>query len=99
MAGPVKTHGPSRGERQKFYSTGGSAGAALALQVADILSQRSFRRGDLKGVAAIVPLTLEYDHVPHAYQSMYTAYTEHQHGAAIINKSSMQVFYRYAGVC
>jgi versiconal hemiacetal acetate esterase len=86
------------GDPNKFYSIGGSAGGALALQVANRLTKNPDLKDGIKGVAAIVPATLHYDHVPEEHKSKYTAYTENGDGAAIIDKNSMAIFYEHAGV-
>ena len=81
------------GDANKFFSIGGSAGGALALEVANRLVKDSSKRGMIKGVAAIVPATLHPDHVPEEHKSMYKSYTENAVDAPVINKESMQIFY------
>ena len=86
------------GDPEKFFSIGGSAGGGLALQVANRLTKNASLEGAIKGVAAIVPVTLHYDHVPEEYKSKYTSYVDNGDGAAIIDKNSMKIFYEHAGV-
>ena len=85
------------GDSEKFFSIGGSAGGGLALQVANKLVQNN-SKGAIKGVCAIVPISLHYDNVPEEHKSKYTAYVENGDGAAVIDKKSMAQFFEYAGV-
>jgi versiconal hemiacetal acetate esterase len=86
------------GDVDKFYTIGGSAGGALALQVANHIVKDPSKRGGIRGVAAMVPLTLHWDHVPEEYKPIYTAYTVNGKDAPIIDKESMRIFYEHAGV-
>ena len=85
------------GDATKFYSIGGSAGASLALQVANKLVADPSKRDGIRGVAAIVPATLHFDHVPEEHKSEYKAYTENEKGVPIIDKESMRIFYEGLG--
>jgi versiconal hemiacetal acetate esterase len=80
------------GDPSKFYSIGGSAGGALALQVANRIVKDPSRRHNIRGCAAITPITLHYDNVPEEYKNMYTAYEENGKDAAIIDKGSVETF-------
>ena len=86
------------GDPEKFWSIGGSAGGGIALQVANKLVQDPNLKGAIKGVAAIVPVTMHYDQVPEELKPKYTAYVENGSGAPIIDKKSMELFFDYAGV-
>ncbi|KAK5189348.1 Telomerase-binding protein [Exophiala xenobiotica] len=86
------------GDLSKFYSIGGSAGGALALQLANRIVKDPSKRDGIKGVAAIVPVTLHYDHVPEEYKSMFKAMQENEKDVPIIDKESMRSFYEFAGV-
>lgn len=86
------------GDPNKFYTIGGSAGGALALQVANRLVKDPATRHRIKGVAALVPCTLHYDHVPEEYKSIHKSYEENKEGVPIIDKESMRIFYTEAGV-
>ncbi|KIV82066.1 hypothetical protein PV11_04202 [Exophiala sideris] len=86
------------GDPNKFWTIGGSAGGALALQVANHIVKDPAKRGGIKGVAAIVPAALHYDHVPAEYQSIFKAYEENKEGVPIIDKESMRNFYDLTGV-
>ncbi len=82
----------------KFYSIGGSAGGGLALQLANRIVRDPSKRDGIKGVAAIVPVTLHFDYVPEEYKSMFTAIQENEKDVPIIDKESMRSFYTFAGV-
>lgn len=85
------------GDQTKFFTIGGSAGGALALQVANRLVKDESKRGMIKGVAAVVPATLHFDHVPEEHKAMYKAYTDNEKDVPIIDKNSMQIFYDNLG--
>ena len=86
------------GDPKKFFTIGGSAGGALALQVANKLVKDSSKRDNIKGVAASVPVTLHYDNVPEEYKSQYKAYTENGTDVPVIDKGSMEIFFEHAAV-
>ena len=52
----------------------------------------------LKGVVALVPIILHWDHVPVKYASMYTAFTDNATDVPINDKGSIEIFYRHAGL-
>lgn len=52
----------------------------------------------IRGIVAIVPLTLHPENVPAEYAADYKAYTENASNVPIIDKESMQQFYEYTGV-
>ncbi|EXJ94727.1 hypothetical protein A1O1_03124 [Capronia coronata CBS 617.96] len=85
------------GDPNKFYTIGDSAGGALALQVANQLVKEPSQRDAIKGIAALVPCTLHWDHVPAEYQAMYTSYEDNKENVPIIDKGSMKTFYEHAG--
>ncbi|KAK0277449.1 hypothetical protein LTR91_006080 [Friedmanniomyces endolithicus] len=86
------------GDATKFYTIGGSAGGGLALQLANQVLRDSSLKSSLKGIIAMVPLTLHYDHVPAKYKDMYTAYKDNAKDTPVIDGESMQIFYKHAGV-
>ncbi|KAJ9602994.1 hypothetical protein H2200_012289 [Cladophialophora chaetospira] len=86
------------GDRSLFYTIGGSAGAGLALQMANKIVCHPELRSSLKGVAASNPITTHFDNVPEQYKEMYNSYKENAHGTPIIDKKSMEIFYKYAKV-
>ncbi|KIY03174.1 uncharacterized protein Z520_01641 [Fonsecaea multimorphosa CBS 102226] len=85
------------GDPSKFYTIGGSAGGALALEIANRIVKDPSKRDGIKGIAAIVPCALHWDHVPEEYKDIYKAYEENKEGVPIIDKKSMQIFYDHAG--
>ncbi|KAK5712621.1 hypothetical protein LTR17_017874 [Elasticomyces elasticus] len=86
------------GDPSKIYTIGGSAGGGLALQVANQVLRDSVLKSSLKGIIALVPLTLHKDHVPEKYKDMYTSYKDNAKGTPIIDGESMKIFYEHAGV-
>jgi len=86
------------GDPNRFYTTGGSAGGALALQIANQILKDSELKSSLKGIAAIVPCTVHMDNIPEKYKSMHTSYEDNKLDAPIIDKESMEIFYREANV-
>jgi versiconal hemiacetal acetate esterase len=70
----------------------------LALQIANRIVKDPSKRDGVRGVAAMVPATLHYDHVPDEYKDMFKAYEDNKTGVPIIDKNSMEIFYKYAGV-
>lgn len=76
-----------------MFTMGGSAGGALALQIANQIVKDSKYKSSLKGVAAQVPCTTHWDNVPEKYKSKYNSYTENAKGTPIIDKESMETFY------
>ena len=85
-----------KGDANKMYTIGGSAGGGLALQVALQVIKDPTLKPSLKGIAAQVPFTTHWDNVPEKYQSKYTAYTENAKDVPVIDKDSMEVIYNAA---
>jgi versiconal hemiacetal acetate esterase len=83
------------GHPNKFYTIGGSAGGALSLQVANSIAQDPSKRDAIKGVAAIVPITLHWDNIPAEHQSIYKSYDENKEDVPIIDKQSMETVYMH----
>ena len=86
-----------KGDANKIYTIGGSAGGALALQIALQVIKDPKLKPSLKGIAAMVPCTSHWDSIPEKYKSKYTAYTDNGVDAPVIDKESMQIFYEQAG--
>jgi len=86
------------GDPNKFYTIGGSAGGGLALMIANRIVKDSAKRDAIKGVIALVPCTLHWDNVPAEYKDMYRAYDDNKEGVPVIDKESMEIFYKHAGV-
>lgn len=78
-----------------MYTLGGSAGGALALQAANKIVQDPELKTSLKGIAAQVPCTAHWETVPEKYKSKYKSYEENKSGVPIIDKESMETFYKY----
>lgn len=85
------------GDPGKFYTIGGSAGGALALQVANRLVKDPSKRDAIKGIAAIVPVALHWSHVPEEYKPMYKSYDDNKSGVPIIDQESMKIFFEHSG--
>jgi versiconal hemiacetal acetate esterase len=85
------------GDANKFFSIGGSAGATLALTIANYLVADPAKRSSIKGCVALVPATMHWNHVLPEYKSMYRSYDDNV-GVPIIDKGSMEVFYDAAGL-
>ena len=81
-----------------MYTIGGSAGGGLALQVANQIVQDPKLKPGLKGIAAMVPLTTHWDNVPEKYKSKYTAIEDNAKDVPVIDKESMQDFYKLTAV-
>ncbi|KAB8261558.1 Alpha/Beta hydrolase protein [Aspergillus pseudonomiae] len=82
------------GNPAAFFSIGGSAGAGLALAVANHYAQRADGRKYIKGVVALVPLALHWDNVPAEYKGDYTSYDDNADNVPVIDKSTMESFYQ-----
>jgi versiconal hemiacetal acetate esterase len=85
------------GDPEKFFTAGGSAGGALALELASRVGKNPSTRGHIKGVAAVVPMVLHPSNVPDEYKSIYTAYEDNKDGAAIIDGISMSIYLEHSG--
>lgn len=81
-----------------MYTIGGSAGGGLALAIANQVVRDPTLKPSLKGIIAMVPTTTHFDNVPSKYESHYTAYKDNAKDAPVIDKDSMDTFYKYAGV-
>jgi versiconal hemiacetal acetate esterase len=84
------------GDPNKFFSIGGSAGAALALALANYVVADPSIRSHIKGCVAIVPPTMHWDHILPEYKSIYKSYDNVN--TPILDKGSMETFYNAAGV-
>lgn len=79
------------GDGSKLFTIGGSAGGGLALCAAN----RSIKDGSnlVKGIVAMVPLTMHPEFVPSELRPMYKSYKENAFDVPVIDKSSMDTFY------
>lgn len=99
LAGQAYENALSLGaDAERFYTFGGSAGGTLALQVANHLAKNPTTRHQVKGVAALVPVTLHYDYVPVEYRPMFTSYEENATNVPVIDKQSIATFFQHAAV-
>lgn len=81
------------GDASKMWTIGGSAGGALALQIALQVIKDPKLKPSLKGIAAMVPATAHWDTIPEKYKSKYTAYKDNEKDAPVIDRESMRIFY------
>lgn len=77
-----------------MYTIGGSAGGGLALSVANKILQDSELKSSIKGIVAIVPVAAHWETVPQKYKDKYNSYTQNEKGTPIIDKESMETFYK-----
>ncbi|KAK3678138.1 Telomerase-binding protein [Recurvomyces mirabilis] len=84
------------GDPNKFYTIGASAGGGLALQIANVVLRDPELKSSLKGICAMVPLSVHPQNVPEKYKSMYKAYSENT-DTPILTAESMDIFYHHAG--
>lgn len=80
------------GDANKMFTIGGSAGGGLALQIANAVVKDSSLKSSIKGVAAMVPMTVHPENVPGKYQDQYKSYTENAEGVPVIDKAVMYTF-------
>lgn len=85
------------GDPNKMYTIGGSAGGGLALQICNKVLKDPSLKSSIKGVAAMVPLTIHPDRIPEKYKANYTSYTENAKGVPVIDRESMDLFYNALG--
>lgn len=85
------------GDPNKIYTIGGSAGGGLAFQVANQVLRDDKLKKTLKGIIALVPLTVHPDNVPEKYKSQYTAFEDNAKDVPVIDRESMEIFYKHAG--
>ncbi|KAK3056868.1 Telomerase-binding protein [Extremus antarcticus] len=86
-----------KGDASKVYTIGGSAGGALALQIANAVIREPGLKTSLRGIAAMVPGTTHWDNVPSKYKDKYKSYTENAKDTPIIDGESMDIFYKHVG--
>lgn len=84
-----------KGDASKVYTIGGSAGGALALQIANAVIREPGLKTSLRGIAAMVPCTTHWDNVPSKYADKYKSYTENARGTPIIDGESMEIFFKH----
>lgn len=77
---------------------GGSAGATLALTVANRIVKDPSKRDNCKGCVALVPCVLHPDNVPEEYKADYNSYAENAKDVPMLDAESMKTFFNEAGV-
>ncbi|KAJ9662429.1 hypothetical protein H2201_006138, partial [Coniosporium apollinis] len=77
------------GDRNKYFTWGGSAGGQLALAVVNRLVA-SGRRSQVQGCIAVDPITCHPDNCPGQYKNIYTSYKENGVGVPVVNASDMR---------
>lgn len=82
------------GDPKKFYTIGGSAGGGLALSIANKVVKDPELKDSLKGIVALVPVAAHWETVPQKYKDKYKAYEDNKSGTPIIDKESMETFYK-----
>lgn len=85
------------GDSNRMYTIGGSAGGGLALEICNAVLKDSALKSSIKGVVAMVPITVHPDNVPEKYKSLYKAYDENKSGVPIIDRNSMEIFFEHLG--
>ncbi|KAF2997196.1 hypothetical protein E8E13_006420 [Curvularia kusanoi] len=88
------------GDPQKLFVMGISTGAGLALSAARKLAvgHPSVPNETIKGVVAVVPVTLHPQNVPERFKAEYTAYEQNGDDSPMINRTSMEQFFDLAEI-
>lgn len=81
------------GDQTRYFTAGGSAGGALSFSIAERLIADG-KRSQISGIVALVPVTLHHSNVPQEHVSTYTAANVNVENTAVINKKTMETFYR-----
>lgn len=81
------------GDQTRYFAAGGSAGGALSFGIAERLIADG-KRSQISGIVALVPATLHHSNVPEEHVSTYTAANGNVDNTAVINKKTMETFYR-----
>ncbi|KAH7073059.1 Alpha/Beta hydrolase protein [Paraphoma chrysanthemicola] len=89
-----------KGDRNRVYTMGGSAGGTLTLAVTrkTLLGQTSLPKNVVKGVVSLVPLAIHYENVPKDYQSEYIAHTQNATGVPFIDAASVKDCVTFLGL-
>lgn len=85
------------GDANKMFTVGGSAGGGLALQIANAVTKDSSLKSSLKGVCAMVPMTVSPANVPAKYKDKYQSYEQNATGVPVIDKAVMHTFIENLG--
>jgi acetyl esterase/lipase len=79
------------GDSAKFFTIEGSAGAAIALQVANRLVSDLSTRANIKGLAAIMSAVLHVEHVPEELGADYSSRTENAEGVPLLDGETLRI--------
>lgn len=80
------------GNAKKIYTIGGSAGGALAIQIANAVLKDPSLKDSIKGIAAMVPIVVDPNNVPEKYKSQHTSNKDNGKGVPVIDANSMDIF-------
>ncbi|KAJ5951523.1 uncharacterized protein N7479_009936 [Penicillium vulpinum] len=94
----IKNASSFGGDSTRFFTIGASASGAIALEVANQMAANPKLRDTIRGVAALVPSTLHPDYVPAEYESIYKSFQENATNVPLVDRESMETFYKHAGV-
>lgn len=81
------------GDQTRYFAAGGSAGGTLSFSIAERLIADG-KRSQISGIVALVPATIHHSNVPEEHVSTYTAANGNVENTAVINKKTMETFYR-----
>lgn len=84
------------GDPSRFFTLGTSAGAGLALAVANQFAKTAPEAGKnpVRGIVAMGPTAVHPDNIPAEYESLHKSYKENAVDVPVIDKASMDEFYR-----
>lgn len=81
------------GDQTRYFAAGGSAGGGLSFGIAERLIADG-KRSQISGIVAMVPATLHHSNVPEEHVSAYTAINGNDEDTPVINRKTMETFYR-----
>lgn len=81
------------GDQTRYFAAGGSAGGSLSFSIAERLIADG-KGSQISGIVALVPATLHHSNVPEEYLSAYTAVNENIENTPVIDRKTMETFYR-----
>lgn len=81
------------GDQTRYFTAGGSAGGGLSFGIAERLIADG-KRSQISGIVAMVPATLHHSNIPEEYVSAYTAINGNVEDTPVINRKTMETFYR-----
>lgn len=81
------------GDQTRYFTAGGSAGGGLSFSIAERLIADG-KGSQISGIVAMVPATLHHSNIPEEYVSAYTAINGNVEDSPVINRKTMETFYR-----